>query len=66
MKTSIMKKITTRDYTESTTEDEDLREEEYWDNITYRYRNNNYNWRERDNPCHDAYYNQDEKFLKIY
>ncbi|AEH00759.1 Ig-like domain-containing alpha-2-macroglobulin family protein [Lacinutrix sp. 5H-3-7-4] len=48
-------------YNESTTEDEDRREEEYWDNVTYRYRNYNYNWRERDNPCHDAYYNQDRE-----
>ncbi|SFZ90422.1 hypothetical protein SAMN05428642_101927 [Flaviramulus basaltis] len=46
-------------YTESNTEDEDLREEEYWDNLTYRYRNYSYNWRERDNPCHEAYYNED-------
>ncbi|WP_044400912.1 alpha-2-macroglobulin [Lacinutrix sp. Hel_I_90] len=47
------------DSNESTTEDDALREEAYWDNVTYRYRNNNYNWRERDNPCHDAYYNTD-------
>ncbi|QXP60483.1 Ig-like domain-containing alpha-2-macroglobulin family protein [Olleya sp. HaHaR_3_96] len=45
------------DYTYTNTEDEDLKEEEYWDNITYSYRNNNYNWRERNNPCNDAYYN---------
>ncbi len=44
------------DYTNTNTEDEDLKEEEYWDNITYSYRNNNYNWQERNNPCHDAYY----------
>ena len=45
------------DYTYTDTEDEDLKEEEYWDNITYSYRNNNYNWRERNNPCNDAFYN---------
>ena len=45
-------------YNESTTEDEDLREEEYWDNLTYSYKNYNYNWRERENPCHEAYYNE--------
>ena len=39
-------------------EDEDLREEQYWDDLTYNYRNYRYNWRERDNPCHDAYYNR--------
>ncbi|NOY46691.1 MAG: hypothetical protein GXO84_00455 [Chlorobi bacterium] len=40
-------------------EDEELREEEYWDNVSYGYRNYTYNWRERDNPCHEAYYNED-------
>lgn len=47
------------DYRENTTEDEDLREEDYWDNVTYSYRRYTYNWRQRDNPCHEAYYNQD-------
>lgn len=51
------------DYTESdidySYEDEDIREEAYWNNLTYRYKNYTYNWRERDNPCHDAYYNED-------
>ncbi|WP_323027670.1 alpha-2-macroglobulin family protein [Gelidibacter japonicus] len=45
-------------YNVSSTEDEDLREEEYWDNLIYSYRNNNYNWNERNNPCHEAYYNE--------
>lgn len=45
-------------YNESSTEDEDLREEEYWDNLIYSYRNSNYNWNERNNPCHEAYYNE--------
>ena len=40
-------------------EDDEEREEQYWDNEIYNYRNYNYNWRERDNPCHSAYYNQD-------
>lgn len=44
-------------YNQTNTEDEDLKEEEYWDNLTYSYRNDNYNWRERNNPCHDSYYN---------
>ncbi len=46
------------DYGESSSEDDDLREQDYWDNRTYGYRNYTYNWRERDNPCHDAYYNE--------
>ncbi|MGC1632851.1 MAG: MG2 domain-containing protein, partial [Gelidibacter sp.] len=46
-------------YNESTTEDEDLREEEYWDNLIYSYKNYSYNWNEQNNPCHDAYYNEE-------
>ncbi|MDO5969360.1 MG2 domain-containing protein [Flavivirga aquimarina] len=46
------------DYGEETTEDEELREEAYWNNLNYRYRNYSYNWRERENPCHEAYYNE--------
>ena len=38
-------------------EDEDYLEELYWDNINYSYRNDNYRWRDRDNPCTDSYYN---------
>ncbi|WP_298899530.1 MG2 domain-containing protein [uncultured Psychroserpens sp.] len=44
------------EYADTNTEDDELREQEYWDNRTYRYRNYTYNWRQRDNPCHDAYY----------
>jgi len=44
------------EYADSNTEDDELREQEYWDNRTYRYRNYTYNWRERNNPCNDAYY----------
>ncbi|WP_339917848.1 alpha-2-macroglobulin family protein [Yeosuana marina] len=46
------------DYNEPITEDEELREEQYWDNLTYRYKDYNYNWREENNPCHEAYYNE--------
>ena len=38
-------------------EDEDEREEMYWNNKLYQYKNYNYNWNQRDNPCHDSYYN---------
>ncbi len=37
---------------------EDELEEQYWDNEIYNYRRYNYNWSERDNPCHVAYYNE--------
>lgn len=39
--------------------DEDAEEERYWDNEIYNYRRYTYNWRQRDNPCHPAYYNED-------
>ncbi len=45
-------------YDATSTEDNDLREEEYWDNLTYRYKDYTYNWRQRENPCHSAYYNE--------
>lgn len=37
-------------------EDEEAREELYWDNKLYSYKNRSYNWRERDNPCKEYYY----------
>ncbi len=40
--------------TEGLTEEE--REELYWDNKLYQYRNYRYNWRQRNNPCYDYYY----------
>lgn len=39
--------------------DEDALESRYWDNEIYRWRSYSYNWQERDNPCHPAYYNED-------
>ncbi len=45
-------------FNDMASEDEDLHEEQYWDNLLYRYKNYTYNWREEKNPCHDAYYNQ--------
>ncbi|KAB8155670.1 hypothetical protein EZY14_000235 [Kordia sp. TARA_039_SRF] len=43
-------------------EDEDENEEDYWDNRIYGFRNYRYNWRERDNPCTESYY-QPNRFL---
>ncbi|MGB3608167.1 MAG: hypothetical protein WBA19_13500, partial [Psychroserpens sp.] len=48
------------EYANSATQDNELREQKYWDNRTYRYRNNSYNWRQRENPCDDAYYNENK------
>jgi hypothetical protein len=36
---------------------EEEKEELYWDNKLYSYKNYSYNWRERNNPCSDSYYN---------
>ncbi|SFC98194.1 MG2 domain-containing protein [Algibacter pectinivorans] len=47
-------------YTDTDGEDEELREEAYWDNKAYRYKNYTYNWREEQNPCHDAYYGENK------
>ncbi|WP_435413948.1 alpha-2-macroglobulin family protein [Polaribacter aestuariivivens] len=41
-------------------ENEDEREELYWDNKLYSYKNRNYNWRDRENPCKNSYYNYKE------
>ena len=42
-------------------EEEEEREQLFWDNQMYRWRQTSYNWKERDNPCHPAYYNQDRE-----
>ncbi|MGK0427251.1 MAG: hypothetical protein ACJAUR_001361 [Ulvibacter sp.] len=47
------------EYSNNSDEDEEEREQRYWDNELYSWRNNSYNWQQRDNPCHDAYYNND-------
>lgn len=49
-------------YTEAQSDNEDEREEQYWDNRAYRWRNQTYNWRQEDNPCHQAYY-QESRFI---
>ncbi len=47
------------DYNEISDLEEDEREERYWDGEIYRWRRYSYNWEQRDNPCHPAYYNED-------
>lgn len=47
------------EYTLEQSSDEASQEERYWDNEIYNYRNYDYNWEERENPCHSAYYNYD-------
>ena len=48
------------DSQEADANDEERREEQYWDNLIYRYKHYRYNWREENNPCHDAYYNDNK------
>ncbi|NKI31771.1 alpha-2-macroglobulin family protein [Croceivirga thetidis] len=42
-------------------EEEEEREQLFWDNQMYSWRQNSYNWQQRDNPCHPAYYSQDRE-----
>jgi len=44
-------------------EEQNRLEEDYWDNITYNYRSDNYRWRDRDNPCTDSYYNYSNRIV---
>ncbi|PQJ68607.1 alpha-2-macroglobulin family protein [Polaribacter butkevichii] len=44
----------------SIVEDANAREELYWDNKLYDYKDRDYDWRERDNPCSDSYYRYKE------
>jgi uncharacterized protein YfaS (alpha-2-macroglobulin family) len=46
------------DLSDTSEDDENLREEQYWDNLAYRYKDYTHNWRERENPCHEAYYHE--------
>lgn len=47
-------------YYADATGDEEEREEKYWDNKIYNWRKHTYNWQQIDNPCHPAYYNEDQ------
>jgi uncharacterized protein YfaS (alpha-2-macroglobulin family) len=46
-------------------EEANLREERYWDNLTYSYRNTNYRYRDRNNPCTDSYFNYGSRTVTI-
>lgn len=48
-----------QDYSTEAAEDLEEREEQYWNNLIYSYKRYNYNWDQRDNPCHPAYYNEE-------
>lgn len=44
-------------------DDLDEREEQYWDNLIYNYQNRYYNWRDRENPCKNAYYENEDNVV---
>lgn len=46
-------------------EEQELREERYWDNLSYSYRNINYRYRDRDNPCTDSYFNYGNRTVSL-
>lgn len=46
-------------------EEQELREERYWDNLSYSYRNTNYRYRDRDNPCTDSYFNYGNRTVAL-
>ena len=48
-----------------TEEEEELREERYWDNLSYRYRNTNYRYSDRDNPCTESYFNYGNRAISL-
>ncbi|MDC0009367.1 MG2 domain-containing protein [Winogradskyella sp.] len=48
-----------------TEEEQELREERYWDNLTYSYRNTNYRYRDRENPCTDSYFNYGNRTVSL-
>jgi hypothetical protein len=50
-------------YQNASINDEEEREEQYWDNEIYDWRNSPYNWQERDNPCHISYYQENRLHL---
>ncbi|AOW21132.1 alpha-2-macroglobulin family protein [Urechidicola croceus] len=53
-----------QDYTIEEVAELDEREEQYWDNLIYNYRNRRYyNWKDRDNPCKEAYYDNDNRII---
>ena len=48
---------------EMASENEEEREEQYWDNLIYSYRTEYYPWRDRNNPCKEAYYKNEGNYV---
>ena len=54
----------TQSYTTAEAAELDEREEQYWDNLIYNYRNRRYYpWKDRNNPCKEAYFNNDNRIV---
>jgi uncharacterized protein YfaS (alpha-2-macroglobulin family) len=53
----------TANYTEEQAKDLDEREEQYWDKLIYSYRNNYYPWRDRNNPCKEGFYDNEDRVV---
>ncbi len=52
------------EYTVAEAKEAEEREEQYWDNLIYSYRNRRYyNWEDRKNPCKEAYYSNENKIV---
>ncbi|WP_445748924.1 alpha-2-macroglobulin family protein [Polaribacter sp.] len=52
-----------KEITEEDNSDKEENEELYWDNQLYDYRDYDYDWSERNNPCNKAYYKSGERFI---
>jgi uncharacterized protein YfaS (alpha-2-macroglobulin family) len=52
-----------QNYSNEQVKDLDEREELYWDNLVYNYRNKYYPWRDRENPCKKGYYENDDRVV---
>ena len=53
----------TANYSAEEAKDLDEREEQYWDNLIYNYRNNYYPWSDRENPCKKGYYDNEDRVV---
>lgn len=50
-------------YSAKMSKDAEEREEQYWDNVIYSYKNTYYPWRDRENPCKEGYYESEENVI---
>jgi len=52
-----------QDYTIEEDASLDEREEQYWDNLIYSYKNNYYSWKDREDPCKKAYFDNEDRVV---